>query len=150
MPKRTIHLIDIENLAGVPRPAQPRVEFLRQVYEDRGYLNPGDQHVIACNHGASGAVGFGWPGGRLLQKSGEDGADLALIEVIEKENIAARFDRVVIASGDHIFAGPAARLGQAGVEVTVVTPARGISRELIRAATNAAGLFDLHRFPLAA
>jgi uncharacterized LabA/DUF88 family protein len=40
--------------------------------------------------------------------------------VLEEENIAARFDHVVIASGDGAFAGVARALVNAGVRVTVV------------------------------
>jgi hypothetical protein len=46
---------------------------------------------------------------------------LALIDVIRLEDISARFDHVVIASGDGIFAEPCARLQAAGCSVTVVS-----------------------------
>ena len=49
---------------------------------------------------------------------------------LETENVAARFDRVVIASGDQIFAEHAARLHREGVKVTVVTRRESLSNRL--------------------
>ncbi len=124
-PARTIHLIDIENLAGTGIPAEEQVADLRRAYAARVGIGPMDQVVIGCNHNALPAAGHGWPGARYLIRSGPDGADVELLTVIERENIAARFTHVAIASGDHIFTWAAAGLAAAGCQVTVVTrPAR--------------------------
>lgn len=147
---RKFHLIDIENLVGMARPSLARVRFIRDSYLRLGIFQPGDLFAIACNHGAAGAVGFGWPGGRLLRQSGKDGADLALLGVLEEEKLVDRFGHVVIASGDHIFAKPAVELGRAGIEVTAVAPPLGISRDLKVAAARTVDLFDVHGFGLAA
>jgi len=79
-------------------------------------------------------VAFEWPGARHLRRSGHDGADLALIEILTGESVAERFAAVIVASGDGLFAGPVARLGADGVVVTVVANRRSLSRQLALAA----------------
>jgi hypothetical protein len=86
--------------------------------------------VLASSHFAAPAAWFGWSGVRRVIRSGPDGADLALLEIIATENIDKRFDRVVIASGDKIFAQAAAALQAAAVRVTVVSRPDAISRHL--------------------
>jgi hypothetical protein len=75
-------------------------------------------------------VWFGWGEARRVVRSGRDGADLTLIQIVDTENVAARFGRVVIGSGDRIFAEPAARLQSLGASVTVVSRRESLSREL--------------------
>jgi uncharacterized LabA/DUF88 family protein len=53
-----------------------------------------------------------------------------LIDVIRKEGVVARYDRLVIASGDSIFAEWAARLQSDGSAVTVVSRRTSLSRQL--------------------
>jgi hypothetical protein len=67
-------------------------------------------------------------------RSGPDGADLELLDVVAYENVAARFTHVAIASGDGIFADAAAGLAAAGVWVTVVTRRNSLSARLALAA----------------
>jgi hypothetical protein len=58
---------------------------------------------------------------RFVVGSGPDGADKALLATCDAAQIAARYDTVVIASGDHIFADLAADLRERGVAVWNVT-----------------------------
>lgn len=44
------------------------------------------------------------PGLRILVRDGRDGADEALIDMVDVEHLAKRFERLVIASGDGKFA----------------------------------------------
>jgi hypothetical protein len=133
---RALHLVDVENLAGEPRPGRSTVEAIRRDYVAQVRPAPEDHIVIACNHGACLEVGLGWPNARLLARSGPDGADHALLEVLNTEDVCRRFDTVVLASGDGIFADAAARLGAAGIAVTVVSRPRPLSRRLRLAARN--------------
>ena len=66
-------------------------------------------------------------------RSGLDGADLVLLEVLG-ENIADRFGEVVLVSGDGIFADALAELASQGVHTTVVAHSDGLSRRLELAA----------------
>lgn len=133
-PRRAVHLIDIENLAGYPVPSLAMVRQLRACYTSRVGFGPIDQVIIACNHLAIGQAMFGWPRARYLIRSGKNGADTELINVIAYEDIAVRFSRVVIASGDGIFSGEAAALGALGCHVTVVSRRAALSKRLQRVA----------------
>lgn len=133
-PARTMHLVDIENLAGTGLPTESQVAGLHQAYTNRVGVGPMDQVVIGCNHNALPAAGHGWPGARYLIRSGPDGADTELLTVITAENVATRFTHVTIASGDHIFTWAAACLAAGGCQVTVVSLTTSLARTLRLAA----------------
>jgi hypothetical protein len=103
---RTVHLVDAENLLGTPAPSPAQVRQLISRYAANVGFGAMDQVIIACSHLAFRTVGFCWPGPQYLLRSGPDGADLALLAVLDTDNIAARFRDVVIGSGDHIFPRP--------------------------------------------
>jgi hypothetical protein len=87
--------------------------------------------VLATSHFAAPQAWMAWPSTtRRLVRSGADGADLALLDVIDSERLHLRFDGVVIGSGDGIFALAASRLQRLGCPVTVVSRRDGLSRRL--------------------
>lgn len=133
-PARAIHLIDVENLVGAALPDVDQIRDLRDIYASA--VRPGaDDHVIvATSHLALKKTGAYWPGARYLARSGRDGADLALLDVIRYEHVAERFTRVTIASGDGVFAQAAAALSIGGCYVTVVSRRNGLSPGLALAA----------------
>jgi len=90
--------------------------------------------VVACNHLAAPAVSWEWKRARKLWRSGPNGADLALLEVLETEDVARRFDRVTLCSGDGIFADTVSMLAALGITTTVVGLAGHISAALRLAA----------------
>jgi diacylglycerol kinase family enzyme len=90
--------------------------------------------VLATSHHGLLSAGLGWPRARHLVRSGKDGADLELIDVLEHENVAARFRHVVIGSGDGGFSQAAANLMGRGIHVTVVTRWGSLAYELAKAA----------------
>jgi hypothetical protein len=61
-----------------------------------------------------------------------DGADLALLDVLQHEDVAERFTHVVIGSGDHLFAEEAACLAAQQVCVTVVRRCRSLPGKRMR------------------
>jgi hypothetical protein len=134
LPRRRFHLVDIENLAGEPRPPRASLCAARAAYETQAHLGPTDHVVVACHHGLGLEAGLAWPGSRLRWRSGVNGADLALLEIMETERIAERFDGIVLGSGDGIFADPIAVLVGLGVNVTVVARPEALSRRLRLAA----------------
>ncbi len=114
-------LVDIENLAGTPSPTAQEVLAVKAAL---GLVVPGFdrlQRIVACSHHAAAVVSFEFPGARHLWRSGRDGADLALMDVLENERVDERYEQVTICSGDGIFAEAAAWLAGRGVEVTVVS-----------------------------
>lgn len=97
-------------------------------------LSDHEQVVIGTSHVGVLATGLGWQGPRIVVRSGVDGADLALLDVLIEERIEERFDELVLASGDGIFADVVASLGAAGVNVTVVARSDRCSNRLRLAA----------------
>lgn len=128
---RVLHLIDLENLVGSADFSREEAARVHRGYVQVAPSGTIDQMVLATSHHAAASAWFGWPAtARRLVRSGENGADLALLHVLACESVATRFDRVVIGSGDGIFAYEAARLQAAGVVVTVVTLHGALSRQL--------------------
>lgn len=133
---RTLHLVDIENLVGGPTGALLGLAAAVARYQREAPVNVGDHVVIAANPGMALEVGTAWPTARLLAAPGKDGADLALLgEVADVVNVAERYDRVVIGSGDGIFADAAEQLRVLGLAVGVVAPFNGLSPRLYRRAS---------------
>jgi hypothetical protein len=120
-PERTLHVVDIENLAGAPVPSLRLVSEVQIQYIALLCFGADDQVVMAASHRALIDAACGWPHARYRVRSGKNGADLALIDVLEHENVAARFSHVVIGSGDGIFGQTAQRLVNRGVRITVVS-----------------------------
>lgn len=86
--------------------------------------------VVACNHGAALEVGRVFIDERMLWRSGKDGADLALLDILKNEDIANRFSEVVVGSGDGIFAEIVARLAANGVRGHVVSRREALAHRL--------------------
>lgn len=130
---RTIAFIDIENLVGSADPNEHECVAVRQVVE--AHLDVQRSPVVAaCSHHAARVAAFAWPSARWKWRSGENGADTALIDDMDLELIADRFDRVLIGSGDGIFAEVAALLAVRGVQVDVVSRHGSLSNRLRLAA----------------
>jgi hypothetical protein len=130
-PGRILHLLDLENLLGTAEFSIEEATQAHAAYERLAPSGSVNQLVLATSHYAAPAAWFGFPPStRRLVRSGADGADLALLDVLERESVVERYERVVIASGDGIFAFPAAALQAAGCEVTVVTRRDALSRRL--------------------
>ena len=133
-PERGLHLIDIENLAGASMPSLSQVREVQGLYAGHLALGALDQVVLASSHLTLLNAALGWPHARYRVRSGPDGADLELLDVLLCENIAVRFTHVTIGSGDGAFALAAATLAAAGVWVTAVSLRRSLSPRLALAA----------------
>lgn len=131
----TLFLGDIENLAGA---SSPTVGDVRQIDSliHRAF-GVGLLEVLACDAHNAEVVWFNWAhDARRLVGRGSDGADLELVGVLLHEEVERRFQRVIIGSGDHIFAEPAMRLAAAGVQVVAAVGRGYCSTRLRRAVTN--------------
>lgn len=131
---RHLILVDIENLVASPNPTVGEVETA--VTALHGALPDFDaaQSIVACSHHAAPTVAFAFPRARHLWRSGPDGADLALLDVLDREQVDERFEFVTICSGDGIFAASASSLAAVGVDVTVVSLKAHLSARLELAA----------------
>ncbi len=135
-PARRLHLVDIESLAGASLPSLSQVRQAQGLYADCLAFGALDQVEVASSHLTLLNAALGWPHARYRVRSGPDGADLELLDVLLCENVAARFTHVVIGSGDGAFACAAATLAAAGVRVTVVSRRPSLSARLALAAHN--------------
>jgi hypothetical protein len=133
-PVRTLHVVDIENLAGAAIPSLGQVTEVQGLYVARLAFGADDQVVMAASHLALLNAALGWPHARYRVRSGPDGADLELLDVLLHEDVAGRFTHVVIGSGDGGFSQAAAGLMARGVGVTVVSRRGSLSAALARAA----------------
>jgi hypothetical protein len=127
---RSFHVIDLENLVGGAQFSAREVDGVRAAYERRVGIGRDDLVVVATSHHAARVAWFAWPQARRVARSGENGADLALIDILTRERISERFSSIIVASGDGIFAEPCARLQAAGCQVTVVSRPQALSRTL--------------------
>ena len=132
---RRIVLVDIENAARGAVTSEETVRWVQRAVGEAVGVTAKDPVVIGVSHIGLLAVGCGWPGQRYVVQSGVNGADLALLDVLA-ENMAERFDSVVLVSGDGIFADAVAALGAEGVSVTVVADRDSLSRRLQMAAAD--------------
>lgn len=131
---RGLVLIDIENLVATANPTAEQVAGMAALL--RGLIPGFDQaqRIVACSHHAAATASFAFGPARHLWRSGPDGADLALLDVLDKEQVAERFGHVTICSGDGIFAASAAALAGSGVHVTAVALEDQVSTRLRLAA----------------
>lgn len=133
-PARTLHLVDIENLAGTPLPTLLQVMQVQACYARLTAPGIADHVVMASSHLALVNAAVGWPHARYRVRSGPDGADQELLDVIWHENVAARFTHVVIGSGDGVFGAAAEALSVGGTWVSVVSRRGCLAPALARAA----------------
>ncbi len=134
MQGRRLVLVDIENVVGGAVLHCGHVTWAKAQIRKVIEIDPQDQIVIGTSHIGLLPIGCAWPNRRYVVASGPDGADLALLAVLD-ENIANRFDEVVIVSGDGIFSQAVSRLTCAGVTVIAVGHLDGFSSRLRIAAT---------------
>jgi hypothetical protein len=134
-PEGTCVLVDIENLAGGPAASE---EDFRQVWEvvRRHAVRFDDSTRTIVGASAFSAqrafFALGDTPAQRLVRNGPDGAELAILDAVSPEELALRFRRVVIASGDGRFAPLARSLRDLGVEVALVVGRGAPSWHLLR------------------
>lgn len=144
---RRLHLLDVENLlSGEVSPT--RVRAFWQMYRDQ-HVGPQDLVVVACAERVAGDVLFNLPATVrvVLGEDVPDGADRALIEAVDATHQAARFDEVLLGSGDGVFVPLVTEFITAGCPVELVTPYRDVSAALRLACTSHTAM-ALHRLPV--
>ena len=132
---RTLHLVDIENLVGEPAAwTDENVVAVFDEYLQEADWQPGDSLVVASNPGLMGLLAFKLSAipHRSLCATGPDAADNLLINAVPNE-IADRYSRIVVGSGDHAFTQLLTGL-QGHASTLVVYGVGHISWELYRSA----------------
>jgi ketosteroid isomerase-like protein len=134
---RTVHVVDVENLIGEDH-RDATVEQIRAVIEDYRRLvgaRDGDLFFFGANPELKFRVMVATGSNQVRGYKGKDGADKALLDVVDGDWVVGQFDRVCVASGDHAFAPLARSLKGEGLHVTVVSRPMSVSAELYRAAS---------------
>lgn len=138
---RRLVLVDIENVIGGAVLHEDAVRWAKaQIREVLG-IGVADHIVIGTSHIGLLPVGCAWANLRYVVGSGPDGADRALLTVLD-EDVENRFDEMVLISGDGIFTDKIASLAAHGLRVTVVAHPDGLSKRLHQAAHQALYLTD--------
>lgn len=133
MKARRLVVVDIENVVGGAVHEAEAVAWAKAQVEAFVEPSAGDHVVIGTSHVGLLVTGCTWTGVRYVVGSGPDGADLALMEVLD-ENVADRFGGVVVVSGDGIFTEQVAALAHIGVQVMVLAHPDGLAARLRLAA----------------
>ena len=147
---RELHLIDIENELGSGQVKAADIARFRTFYIKANNV-PANAHIVVATSSSQNLLesAFGWPGARTVWLPGHDGADRALLEIAYEENVEKRYDKVVIASGDHIFAEAAEALQNLGVKVKIFARAVFVSL-VLRSVCKEVQLFSVTDFKIAA
>ena len=132
LPTRALHLIDIENLSQTMILTEELVTEVKHEYFLATRPNPEDIFVVGVSHFNLAAASFGWGSGtaQYLVRSGDDGADLALLELLSTPSTLKRFNKVVIASGDGIFFQSSQMLAKRGIETSYVARQDCVARTI--------------------
>lgn len=139
---RRLVLVDIENVVGGAVVTREMAEWGRSVIEAALSVAEGEQVVIGTCHLGLFNAKSAWSRARVKVRSGENGADMELLDVLTKEDIDRRFDEIVVVSGDGIFADAVAELAARGVRVTVASWVESLSAKLRLAADHTVYLDD--------
>ena len=144
-PGRALHLIDVENLMGGPDNGLAVLSRTLSCYREVVLVADGDHIVIGVNPAFHAPAKAYWPSARVISRGGPNGADIRLIEhVRDVAWIAARYDRLVIGSGDGDFVEPARVYGDRGLVVEVAARPRSLSTRLAAIATRVRNIPEIH------
>jgi len=118
---RTYHLVDVENLCGSGHPELEELRATLSSYASSVGLSATDQGRASMSYYETRRFLFELPSQLrwVVAGTGHDAADDALLFDCDPEHLASRFNRIVLATGDHRFAGLAAELRSRGMHVTV-------------------------------
>ena len=128
---RSLHLVDIENLMGGPSEGFMKLWEAIQNYQATVHVGSSDKVYVGVNPGLADAVRFFWSESDILLGFGPDGADNVLIdETRDHEHVLENYERVVVGSGDGIFAEVVKYFSGYGMDVLVVSRDRSLSNRI--------------------
>jgi hypothetical protein len=123
---RTLHVVDADNLTAGPTEYQCVADEAARGYREAADVRDGDLVIVGSVLRSAAVTAFAWPGARLLRTTGTDAVDRLLLDDLAPTMVVGRFERVVLGSGDGIFAARLAQLRAAGVRIEVVAPAGAV------------------------
>ena len=87
---RQIHLVDIDNLTGGPTKDPFIHRQVREWYDFHSDRQERDLCFVAVSHYSAFSATKAWAGAKIIWASGVDGADLALIRIVEETSFLNR------------------------------------------------------------
>jgi hypothetical protein len=138
---RTLHVVDADNLTAGPTEFQCRADEAARRYRVAAGLQQGDLVFVGSDLRSSAVTGFAWPAASRLVTTGKDAVDLGLLDHLVPSALEGRVSRVLLGSGDGIFAESLAALRTAGLRVEVVALTGHVSHRLYPASA------DVHLLP---
>lgn len=120
-PNPRLHEIDIENLAGAGLLTTEVVKEVKALYESFVGVGANDLVIVAAGPHNKAAVFEGWGQAVYKFRKGKDGADDALISLVDQISDLRMFEHIFIGSGDSKLAQVAEKAKSQGVGATVVT-----------------------------
>lgn len=132
---RRLFAVDIENVLGCGKIDAAGVAAAAHQTALEYSLDANDLVVIGVSHPNNVFPAAAWQGARIVMASGHDGADHALMRVLDTERVENRFDQLVLVSGDGIFADSVARLTAYGVMTEVRSSLERVSTRLVHVCT---------------
>ena len=131
--RRSLHLVDLENLVGDPRAEASAALEVFGEYLDAAHWEAGDHLIVACNPWLMTKIAFDLPTACSKHAAhGRDGADVMLLSLAPPELVVKRYGRLVVGGGDGIFASRAGIVHEHGTAVNVVARPDGCSSRLHR------------------
>jgi hypothetical protein len=129
---RALHLLDVEYLGCGPTLSPADLALILEHYRAVADWTLGDHLVGAASNWTYEHLAWDVPSDlRLLPAgAGPDAADLRLIDEATHVIDLTRYDRIVVASGDHIFGIVADAARQLGVEVWAAAYGFNLARSL--------------------
>ncbi len=127
---RKIVLLDIENMMFGQHEGQGNRNRSAEILDLAQARRPTDMVIVGCNPALAFRAKDLFPNAQIVTGRGKDGADTALIDMIDVRHAGERFDELVIVSGDHAFAAIAHAARKVGLAVRVVAPRFGLSTAL--------------------
>lgn len=133
---RSVHLLDIENLLSTGEIEANAINAVFTDYKEQVTVTKDDLVIVGVSstEGLLAVAMSDLRNCRLLYQPGKDGADLALQEVLDHEQLERRFKVVQVATGDGGFSPSVAALAGRGAYVVVISLPGSLSKRLRLAA----------------
>lgn len=133
---RRLVVAEIESIAeGAVRTVSLALWAKRQVAEAIA-LKEGEQVIVGATHRSALAARMVWPQSRIVTGPRAEDVRNEILQVLQEERISERFDELVLASGNGVYAEAVSSLGASGVEVTAVAWPENLSKRLRMAAAH--------------
>ena len=97
-------------------------------------LRQEEQVIVGVTHRSFLATGASWPESRIVTGPSPEDVRRELLQILEDERIGERFDGLVLASGNGLFADAIGALAAEGVKVTALAWPENLSKRLRMAA----------------